>query len=182
MIVAGIDPGKTGALVALDDRRRVLAQHRAEAAYCEPEYRTREMARLLAATHADLVVLERQHPMPKQGLTSTFSIARGFGLWEGIAAALGMPVLVVSAVTWQKLVLRAIPGEGKARAVLAAENRLPELVLSPGRMRKAHSGLADAACIALYGLEVHGTIRTAADEHNQKPEARTTVAGFGVIA
>lgn len=121
MIVVGIDPGKAGALVAL----------------------------------------ERQHAMPKQGLASTFSIGRGFGLWQGIVSALELPCLVVTASVWQRAILRAIPGEGKARAILAAEARVPALDLTPGKRRKPHDGLADACCIALWGLEAQGFVELA---------------------
>jgi hypothetical protein len=51
-------------------------------------------------------------------------------------------------------VLRDIPGEGKARAIARAA-QLPGLNLTPGRRRKAHDGLADAACLALYGGDNH---------------------------
>jgi hypothetical protein len=52
--------------------------------------------------------------------------------------------------SWQRVILRDIPGEGKARSIARAA-QLPGLNLTPGRRRKAHDGLADAACLALYG-------------------------------
>lgn len=160
--IIGLDPGKAGALVALDEAGRLVAAHAAEDSFCPGEYRPAEMARLLGGLAPTLVILERQHAMPKQGLTSTFSIGRGFGLWEGVVAALELPLHVVTSSVWQRAVLRGVPGEGKVRAVIAAEARVPELVLTPGRRRKPHDGLADAACLALYGLSVAGRLEAAA--------------------
>jgi hypothetical protein len=51
---------------------------------------------------------------------------------------------------WQRVVLRDIPGEGKARAVARAA-QVAGLDLMPGRRRKPHDGLADATCLAIYG-------------------------------
>ncbi len=161
-VIVGVDPGKAGALVALDEAGRLVAAHAAEDTYCPGEYRPAEMARLLRDLAPALVVLERQHAMPKQGLSSTFSIGRGFGLWEGVVAALEVPVHVVTSSVWQRAVLRAVPGEGKVRAILAAEARVPELVLTPGRRRKPHDGLADACCLALYGMSLAGWLEVAA--------------------
>ena len=90
--------------------------------------------------------------MPGQGGTSMFSIGVGYGLWLGSIATLGIPVQVVHPRTWQKRILKDVPGVGKGRAVLLCKQRLPKLTLSPGRRRKPHDGIADAACLAMFGL------------------------------
>jgi len=119
----------------------------------ERAYRPKAMADLLAELAPDLVVLEQQQPMPGQGVTSTYSTGYGFGLWEGVCAGLGLPALRVRPQRWQKVVLAGCPGEGKERAVRAVEALLPDFDLTPGRRRKPHEGLADACCLALYGIQ-----------------------------
>jgi hypothetical protein len=171
LIVIGIDPGKSGAVVALDAQTlKVIGEWYAEAHYCTAgEYQDDRMAAVLdlprlRSTYdyeahqrrpADsvLVLIERQHAMPKQGGTSCLTIGVGFGLWRGICAGLGLPREIVSAPTWQKEMFRGVPGSDKKdQAARLAQMRVPSLDLFPGRRRKPHDGLADACCIALYGI------------------------------
>lgn len=152
MIVLGVDPGKMGAAVALDEQRRCTDSWTAAAYTSGSQYLPKMMADVVRDSGCGLLILERQQAMPKQGATSAYTIGRGQALWEGIAAALGVPYEIVSAPTWRRVALVGIPGDGKERAILAAESRVPGLSLSPGRSAKLHDGLADACCIALYGL------------------------------
>ena len=154
-LFVGIDPGKKGGVVVLarggGSELQLIDCFRAEADYVlEGEYRAKAMREVLHKHSVDaLVALERQQPMPKEGVRSVFSIGRGFGLWEGLVHGLGLPLYVVRPREWQ-VVLHGLPGEGKARAILAVEQRLPQLELLPGKLRKPHEGLADAACIAMW--------------------------------
>jgi hypothetical protein len=47
--------------------------------------------------------------------------------------------------------LQGVAGDGKQRAISWARQACPGLDLTPGAMRKPHDGLADAACLALWG-------------------------------
>jgi len=63
-----------------------------------------------------------------------------------------IPYEVVRPRIWQKVVLCGIEGaDTKVKSVLKCQRRLPDLDLTPGKKRKPHDGLADAACMALYG-------------------------------
>ena len=166
MIVVGIDPGKTGGIVRLrsDDWLHVAA-FRAEDTILVGrggDYRVKAMCALLRDLAPELVVLEKQQAMPPkvhgrvQGVASTASIMRAMGLWEGVLGALEVPHVLVRPQVWQRRILAGAPGEGKARAIAVAERRLPGLNLTPGRCTKPHEGLADAACLALWGLETRG--------------------------
>ncbi len=169
MKVVGIDPGKTGAVVALlaDERGAgvsVFDAARAEHSYVvNKEYSPKSMANLLFGLRPCTAFLERQHAMPafkgaegrtrSQGASTTFAIGYGYGLWVGVLVALGIPVQIVSASVWQKEVLRGVPGTTtKDKAVMAVELRCPSINLKEGRRTHPHLGLADACCLALYGL------------------------------
>lgn len=149
MICVGIDPGKGGAVALVSPCR--LTYYLASVSYVDGSgYLPKQMSAILRELAPDLCVLENQIAMPKQGRSSILTNGRGWGLWEGIIAALGIPLLPVRAQEWQKSVLRGVSGEGKERAVRAAENLLPLLSLPKSKANK--SAVADAACLAIYGL------------------------------
>jgi len=47
------------------------------------------------------VVVERQGPRPKQGVSAVFKAGRGVGVIEGVVAALGWPLEWVSPAAWK---------------------------------------------------------------------------------
>jgi crossover junction endodeoxyribonuclease RuvC len=162
-VIIGIDPGKDGALVALNLEGEHVVTHLTKQDFTLPigkgskrEYDVGSMAKTILELHTTygvaLVVIEKQHSMPLQGVASTFSTGMGYGMWLGIVGAFGIPLQVVGARAWQKRVLLGVPGEGKGRAVLLAKQRFPGVDLTPGKKRKPHDGIADAVCIAAYGL------------------------------
>lgn len=167
--VIGIDPGKLGGVVVLDAAGRYFDSKRSDREFVsDSTYQTAPMAAFLRVYRgtSTLVVLERQHPMPdfakkkgdsgegrKQGNTSIFATGFGFGLWQGLIAGVGLPLELVTAQSWQAAILRGVPGATtKARAAQVAQNRIIGLPLIPPRGSKPHAGLADAGCIALYGI------------------------------
>lgn len=162
-LIVGIDPGKDGAIVAMDEHGAVRSVALTKERFTVPigkgsrrEYDAVAMGNYLTELHAlqevRLVCIEKQQAMPSQGGTSMFSLGMGYGLWLGIIGTLAIPCSVVHPKTWQKAVLRDVPGTGKGRAIYLCKQRLPKLDLSPGKKRKPHDGIADAACIAMWGL------------------------------
>jgi hypothetical protein len=122
-LVVGIDPGKDGALVAIDLEGTVRRVELTKDEFTVPigkgsrrEYDAAAMGNCLVELHA-LYGVQLVHPR-----------------------------------TWQKRILKDVPGVGKGRAVLLCKQRLPKLALTPGRRRKPHDGIADAACLAMFGL------------------------------
>jgi len=155
MIRIGIDPGKRGALVALGPQGaavRLLAS-----CYAGPDL---VPALLVAALHdvrqqaggGDVSVgVEAQQSMPRQGLSSTFRTGANYGRICGVVGALGWPLHVWRPQAWRKAAGITV-GRGsdpKAATIAAVSARLPEVDLLPGRCRKPHDGIADAAGIAL---------------------------------
>ncbi|HYF53930.1 MAG TPA: hypothetical protein VEA41_06700 [Salinarimonas sp.] len=155
-LTIGLDPGKDGALVALDGMT-VLAQVLTADLLLEKQYVPERLAEevrrvlLLGDPSSALVVLETPMVLPGEAGRAGLTTGKGWGLWRGIFAALGIAVIEPAPSAWTRAMLRDAPGEGKARAVHVASSRLPGLNLTPGRRRKPHEGLADAAVLALYG-------------------------------
>jgi len=158
MISVGIDPGKSGAIVALEDDDSVLLCEdmptlpvdKSKKDYNVPEM-SRMLSELMGGDAQIFVVLERSQAMPKQGVTSTFKIGMGYGIWLGILGSLHTPYVTVRPAEWAKVILKGQPGKGKERSLGLVSGRLPNLPLVPDGCRAPRDGRADAACLALYG-------------------------------
>jgi hypothetical protein len=154
MILIGIDPGLSGALARLEDGKLTLLEDlpTIRLASGRRVYNVQALALLLHRVTRGgqplWVLLERQHPMPKQGVTSTFSIGYGAGLLEGILATLGVPYELVPAKSWRRVMLAGMPA-GKASSLIVAARLYPQAEI--GR----HHGRADALLIAEYGRRQH---------------------------
>ena len=148
MLAAGIDPGLKGAVAILDRDCVHLAE---PLPVLHSEIDVGALAALLLDPRPELVVVERQQAMPKQGVASTFRIGRNYGLILGALQTLGLPVLEVRPQQWQAAVLHG-QARGKEAAIAYVMKRFPCVDLRPGRCRRPHDGIADAVCIAAYGL------------------------------
>jgi hypothetical protein len=152
----GIDPGKDGALVLLDGRRPLASALLADlVGTARWEARADVVAGWIRSVHAtyriDRAVMELYAGRAGQGRGSMLTIGVGWGLLRGVCGGLGIPVRVASSARWQADLLNGLPGEGKDRAIAYALQEVPDLDLMPGRRRKPHDGLADAACLAVWG-------------------------------
>ena len=103
-IYLGIDPGKDGALVAINDDGAVAGSFLTSRDFTttigkssKREYLASRMSyaiKCLGGKHnIKLAVVEKQSARPGQGVSSTFSTGFGYGLWVGILAAQGIPLL-----------------------------------------------------------------------------------------
>ena len=157
-VYVGIDPGKEGAVVRLHvefpgsaqvyDTPVLRSRGSAKTVYDEPEMARvlRQAAAVRDGFHA-LVVIEKVHAMPRQGVTSSFNFGRGFGVVEGVFAAMGRPVTYVSPAKWKKAMgLTADKGVSRRRAI--------EQWPAHGKhfARVKDDGRAEAALIALWHL------------------------------
>lgn len=155
MITIGIDPGKRGALVALGDR--LPAVRLLSTCYAGPDlvpsllvsalYELREAAGGGFAA----VAVEQQQSMPRQGLSSTFRTGANYGRICGVVEALGWPLHVMRPQAWRREAGISVPrgSDPKSATIAAVSARLPDVDLLPGRARKPHDGIADAAGLAL---------------------------------
>ena len=100
-----------------------------------------------------IVIIEKVHSMPKQGVSSTFKFGMGYGLVIGVCETLGIPYRLVTPQAWKKTVL-AGTAKDKNSAVAFVRRAFPAIDLSPGRKRVPHDGMADAMCLAEYGRQL----------------------------
>lgn len=163
MIFIGIDPGLTGAVAAISPKGGVIVSlvPTIKGEKTKRLYDLESMKALVKNIGYEprpdrrFVVLERQHAFPGQGSTSTFSIGRGFGLWEGILTGIGIEYITVPAQRWQKEVCPGKKGESKIRAIQAVLRLFPGTQLRVGtRSKKDHTGFADAICMAEFGRRI----------------------------
>jgi hypothetical protein len=171
----GIDPGKTGAAAMLDSTFQLIGcedcpviktvtkpKKKGGRPGVKNEFAVASMSDVLRTflgaldyeTNQVRAFLERASPMPKQGLSSTFSTGRGWGIWEGIVAGLGLSYEIVSAVVWQKVMFRGTPlGDSKSRSLARVQRLFPTLSLKkPGGRVLSMDGRSDAVLIAYWGM------------------------------
>jgi hypothetical protein len=162
MITIGIDPGLQGSAVAINDQDQISGWFDCPVVKVKGSKRDflpRAMASgllELGKPENSFVFLESAQAMPKQGLSSTFKTGEGFGIWQGIIAALGYRYEIVKPRLWQKHFYKGIAAEGKARSIIACQRLFPDLPLTSPRGRVASlDGRADGTLLAAYG-RLHG--------------------------
>jgi len=98
--------------------------------------------------------IEKAHAMPGQGVTSMFSFGETYGGWFGLMGALGIPLRIVTPQAWKRAIL-AGTSKDKAAAIAYVRRAYPGVnLLATERSRTAHDGMADAVCIAEYGMRM----------------------------
>lgn len=160
MVFVGIDPGLSGAIVALDDRGSILFLSSMPVVFLkkkrsmDPQRLVLLLVKVRAISPSSVhVFCEKVHAMPKQGGVSMFNFGMGYGMLQGIVAALKMPFSLITPQAWQKSILA---GHAKGSEYLVAAGLWPnQSFLETPRCRTPHSGLVDAALIAEYGRRTH---------------------------
>jgi crossover junction endodeoxyribonuclease RuvC len=116
------------------------------------EYNLPAMVQCLTANQeaTTMVFLESVHAMPGQGVRSMFSMGKGFGIWLGILAALGLRYELVTPQAWKREMMAGM-GREKDASRLRALQLFPQL--GPELARTRDHGRADALLIAEYGRQ-----------------------------
>jgi len=109
-----------------------------------------------------LVVIEKVHSMPKQGVVSSFKFGDGFGSLKTACVFLDLPFILVTPQRWKKVVLAGYDWKGnKDASIVWVKQRYPNLSLRPTERSRVDShGLADAVCLAEYG-KIYQTVGAA---------------------
>ena len=165
----GVDPGLMGAVAALDETGRlifaqdtpIIAVHRGKT----PKGNVKTRHLYLPTAMADILVenllkdverpdnvivgVENVHSMPAQGVSSTFSLGRGLGLWEGIIAALRLPVEMIEPAVWKRAM--GIPAGSDKRASVELALRL----FPSAPIKRTQDGRADAVLLAEFLRRKH---------------------------
>ena len=95
MIYLGVDPGKSGAIVAIWPGGSI--QH------ARNDWTERDVSEWLADVGSDkcYATLEQVGAMPKQGVSSTFKFGQSFGFLRGLLIAHRVPFETVTPSKWQ---------------------------------------------------------------------------------
>ena len=154
MIILGCDPGCSGAIVALRHDGSIAAHTPMPVGKIGKNTRMNPQA--LAGWIRGLpempahAYLEAVGSMPGQGLSSTFSFGHAAGVAEGVIAALGVPVTLVTPQAWKKTA--GLIGKDKD----AARTRAAQLYPGERTLDLIAKGqaLADAIFIARHGARI----------------------------
>lgn len=152
MIIAGIDPGKTGALaiiypdgtIQVFDVPRINLRGKDVPAWSDWQ---RTWSSALEFNVPDLIVIEDVSARPGQGVTSMFSFGRTLGFAHALAVASGASVQMITPSVWKgKLgLLNSSKGASREKATAL----YPKSVGLLGRVKD--DGRAEAILIAHYG-------------------------------
>jgi crossover junction endodeoxyribonuclease RuvC len=164
MILAGIDPGLSGAVALLDAATGavvdlwdmpvlVLSRGGKQKRELDPH----SLAGALGRDRIGHAFVEQVGAMPGQGVSSVFSFGKSFGMTIGVLATLGIPMSFVAPAVWEKaLGVPAAKDGARARAsqlMPAAAHHWPLV---------KHDGRAESALIAYHGLrQITGTVAEA---------------------
>jgi crossover junction endodeoxyribonuclease RuvC len=150
----GIDPGITGAIAFLqDDYMECIGLYDMPVMALGKNKHQVNAAELAKIVHNGgnnekpiTVYLELVNAMPGQGVSSMFNFGMGYGVVQGVCAALGYPLVLVRPNVWKKIA--GLIGKPKESARTLAQQLYPEQDLS----LKKHVGRADALLIARFGF------------------------------
>jgi hypothetical protein len=149
--VAGIDPGRSGAVVVIDVKTgRPVRVYTFDAVGVYTALHNFSVSFDLSEVP---IYIEKVHSSPQMGVVSAFSFGKNFGEILGYVHACEGLLTQVPPQTWQKVVT----GEGetpKERAMDWARREGVLFRLTTPAGKKPHEGAIDAYGIARYGREV----------------------------
>ena len=150
MLVAGIDPGKDGAIVVLRDG--AIVQQTLLRDCTPPSY--------LKCLKLDAVFIEKAQVMDKDpnvrpSARAMFSYGRDYGFLCGSLIDLPCPLYYIPPQEWTGAVHKMSPhiqGKPKEASLFVARKIWPGMDWRASeRSRKPHDGIVDAALIGFYG-------------------------------
>jgi crossover junction endodeoxyribonuclease RuvC len=158
-IVIGIDPGITGGIALYYDTYMDAIEMPVLRNPITKQYLGLDTDRIRG--FLDCTILGRQiqyvcyieqvHSMPGQGVASTFKFGQVYGEIIGMISTLGIQTHFVRPQAWKKTILGVDYPHDKAGAIQYLNDRGLSYKITPSGKRKPHDGMADAACIAIYG-------------------------------
>lgn len=147
MSVIGIDPGQSGGVALLDHNGgdEVFTMLDPFQLFC-----------YLIVDTVKHVYIEKAQPMPKQGVVGVFTYGKGYGELLGVIKASQVPFTEVRPQTWKRVVLADMDRSDKQSSIRRAKQLFPRIDFrATERCRKEHDGMAEAALIAWYGLNLN---------------------------
>tara|TARA_Y100000590_G_scaffold14188_1_gene17054 strand:- start:369 stop:848 length:480 start_codon:yes stop_codon:yes gene_type:complete len=153
MIIFGIDPGVSGAISILENKKVIevfdmptMIDGKKNKKQVNGAQVTNIIKEQLKENEEIIVVVEHVNAMPGQGVTSMFNFGQSFGVIKGICSALNLPIYFVRPTKWKKYfnLIKTNKDASRTKAIEA----YPEI--SGKLSRKKDSNKADAILIARY--------------------------------
>jgi crossover junction endodeoxyribonuclease RuvC len=153
MIIIGIDPGISGAICILENKK-ILEVHDTptmiDGKKNKRQVNGAQIANIIKSVlnkNKEVVVtVEHVNAMPGQGVTSMFNFGQSFGVIKGICAALALPIIFVRPAKWKKHynLINTNKDASRTKAIELYPKNSGDL------SRKKDSNRADAILIARY--------------------------------
>ena len=109
MKIIGIDPGLSGAMAILENKKVLKIFDMPVMSEGKKNKRQLNSAQLVNIVKENInnneeiaVVVEQVNAMPGQGVTSMFNFGQTFGAIKGVCAALSLPIYFVRPSKWKK--------------------------------------------------------------------------------
>ena len=109
MKIIGIDPGLSGAIAVLHNKKVINMYNMpvmAEGKKNKRQLNSSQLVNILTdninGDEEAIVVVEQVNAMPGQGVTSMFNFGQTFGAIKGVCAALKLPIFFVRPSKWKK--------------------------------------------------------------------------------
>ena len=153
MIILGIDPGVSGAISVLENKKVVDVFEMPtmiDGKKNKKQINGSQVANIfrdrMNGDTETIVVVEHVNAMPGQGVTSMFNFGQSFGVIKGICSALKLPIYFVRPTKWKKHFNLIKTNKDASRTKVIEV--YPEI--SSKLSRKKDSNKADAILIARY--------------------------------
>ena len=158
MIIFGIDPGISGAIRVLENKKIIEIFDMPTMIDGKKNKRQVNGAQLAHIIKEKLdnekeiaVVVEHVNAMPGQGVTSMFNFGQSFGVIKGVCSALNLPIYFVRPTKWKKHfnLIKTNKDASRTKVIEVYQE------ISGKLHRKKDSNRADAILIALYFNDTH---------------------------
>jgi len=155
MIIFGIDPGVSGAISILENKKVIEVFEMPTMIDGKKNKKQVNGSQLTNIIKEKLneykekefvVVVEHVNAMPGQGVTSMFNFGQSFGVIKGICSALSLPIYFVRPIKWKKYFNLIKTNKDASRTkVIEIYPQISDKI-----SRKKDSNKADAILIARY--------------------------------
>ncbi len=153
MIIFGIDPGISGAISILENKKVIdvfdmptMSDGKKNKRQVNGSQVVNIIRERLNKKEEIIVVVEHVNAMPGQGVTSMFNFGQSFGVIKGICSALSIPIHFVRPTKWKKHFNLINTSKDASRTKVIEV--YPEI--SSKLSRKKDANKADAILIARY--------------------------------
>ena len=153
MIIIGIDPGVSGGISILENKKVIEVYDMPtmiDGKKNKRQVNGAQVANIIKEKLGDnketVVVVEHVNAMPGQGVTSVFNFGQSFGVIKGICSALSLPIYFVRPTKWKRHfnLIKTNKDASRTKAIEIYPG------ISHKISRKKDSNKADAILIARY--------------------------------